>query len=284
MMDLDEPRVYKISKNKLTYSILIIFLVAAGSFSDYKEFFVGWLVFLSLFALFLFVPFVYKLIVSDEAISSINLFRTQTLEWNEISEIQFKSGGILLKNSDDSIKVLVKSQIDDFPEVVKLIQYKRSHLWKSHLITEFHQRVLENVLVFVMGLAFILFTLQTFFVDGFSKNDIFPVLGMMAFFAFLVWFGVSKIHKVFIDGDTLIVKYLFWNRKYHVSKIASINLQQKMEKNLVRYPVYIYLKNGKKIVLESTKEGNPILLNALEQWLEIHQKNTSQISSNTEIF
>lgn len=284
MTNLDEPRVYKMAKDKLIYSIMAIILVTFGLFLDVKRFDLGYLIVLGLIAIFLFFPFTYKLLISNEAISSINLFRIKTLEWNEISEIQFKSGGILLKNSDDSIKVLVKSQVDGFPEIVKLIQHKRSHVWNSQSITEFHQGILENLLILIFGLTLAVLVLRTFFIDGLSKDDAVLILGTIVMVSFAIWFGVSKIRKISIDDDSLIVKYLLWNRKYHSSEIISVSLEQKMEKNLVKYPVYIYLESGKKIVLEKVKEGNPVLLSSLEQWLGVHKKATSQISNNAENF
>lgn len=262
-----EPQVFRLAKNRLTYSITAIVIIAIISFLEFKNLLV-WLFFLFPIALYLFVPFVYRLIVSDEAISSINLFGTKTLEWIEVAEIKPKSGGIVLINIDSDIKVFINPQIEDYPEVVKFIQQKRPELWKLQETTEFHQNILQNIFMLVVGAGPLVMIGAVVIREGLSKDGIVPVLGVFAFCAFAIWSGTSKIRMLSLEENILTVKYLFWRRQFHMNEVESVSLEQEMNKNQINYFVHIKLKDGNQIVLERVNEGNPILVNVLENWLK----------------
>jgi hypothetical protein len=223
---------------------------------------------LGLFVLYLFVPFLYKLVVSNEAISSVNYFRTQTLAWNEIAGIKPKSGGTLLTNNDDDIKVYVNSQIDGYPEVIKLLQEKCPNLWILQETTVFHQSILESLFLVVIGFGFMFFMISSMIDKGFSIQKDYLFLAVLGVCLIVVWKGFSQIRELSFDNDLLVIKHLGWKNRFHVSEVRSVGLEQQMNKNEILYPVHIRLKNGKQVILEKVKEGNPILLSALEQWLE----------------
>ena len=225
--------------------------------------------------LYLFMPFVYRLVVSDEAISSINLFRTRTLAWNDITEIRPKNGSIVLVNANDDIDVFVNPQIDDYPEVIKFIQQKRSDLWKLQQTTEFHQGIVESVYLLILGAGFLALIGLAIFREGFSADRIGLFLLVCAICAVAIWKGLSKIRALSLENEVLIVKYILWKQPYHVRKVESVSLEQQMNKNQVNYPIHIRLSNGHQIILENIKEGNPILLDALEQWLLRYKKTIS---------
>lgn len=67
-----------------------------------------------------------------------------------------------------------------------------------------------------------------------------------------------------MDGDILVIKQLIGEHQFHVSEVLSVSMEQKFGKNVVTYPVRIRIKNKKDIVIEKAKEGNSILVNALE--------------------
>ena len=270
----EEPQVYKLARNKLIYSIVAIIFIATASFLETKKISLGWLVFLVLLVIYLFIPFLYRLIVSNEAISSINYFRAQTLEWSEINEIRLKRNGIMLFNADDSIKVFIDSQIDGYPGIVKLLQQKRPELWKLQETTEFHQSIFESTLLLVIGIGIFLFAIYSIVKNKLS-NDVIVLILLAAVSAYLVWGGLSRIRKVSIDNDSLLVKYLLWERIIHAGDIQSIALEQQMNKNKINYFAHVRLKNGKEIVLENIKEGNPIFVSTIEQWLENNKRYSS---------
>jgi len=267
-----EPRVYGLSRNRLTYSIAAFIAVAVMSFLDIRKVSVGWLIFLILLAIFLFIPFLYKLVVSNEAISSINLFRTETLAWNEVIEIKPKNNGLLLLNADNSIKVFVSPQIDEYPDVIKLIQQKLSYLWHSNETAEFHQGIVETIIQLFMGIGLLLFVAFWIFSKGLASDVIIPAIVTLIASTFFIWNGLTKIRKLSLQDDFLVVDYVFWQRQLHVKEVESVYLEQEMGKNQISYPVYIRLQDGKQIVLKKVREGNPVLLSALEQWLQKYQK------------
>jgi hypothetical protein len=261
-----EPRVYGVAKNKSIYAIVTVVFIAFITLLDIKEFSSVWLFFLIPLLLYLFIPFLYKLIISDETISSINFFRKQSLGWNEITEIRPNNGGISLINTDGDIKVFINSQIDGYPEVVKLVQQKRSDLWKFLDVLEFHQNIIENIILLIMGVGFFILMGSILFQNGVSSDGIIPSLIVLAIGVFLIWKGSAKIHRVSLENEMLVIKYIFWKRQFHVNEVESVSMERGLGKNEILYPVYIKLKNGKQVILQKVKEGNPILLNALENW------------------
>ncbi len=269
-----EPQVFRLAKNRLTYSITAIVIIAIISLLEFKNLLI-WLFFLFPLALYLFIPFVYRLIVSDEATSSINLFGTKTLEWIEVAEIKPKSGGIVLINVGSDIKVFINPQIEDYPEVVKFIQQKRPDLWKLQETSEFHQNILQNIFMLLTGVGLFAMIGIAVFREGFTNGLIVPVLGMLVICAFAIWSGISKIRMLSLQENILIVKYLFWRRQFHVNEVESVGLEQEMNKNRINYSVHIKLKDGTKIVLERVNEGNPILVSTLENWLKKYKVSSS---------
>jgi hypothetical protein len=197
------------------------------------------------------------------------------LEWNEIAEIKPKNNGLILVNADDSIRVFINSQIDDYPEVIKFIQQKLRDLLKLQQSTEFHQNIIESSFLLIFGVGLLLFVIYSVFGDGLSNNLIVPIFAALAASIFLVWNGLSKIRKLSLENDLLVIDYIFWKQQYHAKEIEAVGLEQKMNKNQISYPVYISLQKGKQIVVEKVKEGNPILLNALEEWLQKYKKSLS---------
>ncbi|MBM4425735.1 MAG: hypothetical protein FJ031_00710 [Chloroflexi bacterium] len=117
--NFDEPQIYRVSKYKFAYSILVLIAIIVSTVIEKiptpPPICLASFVFL---AIYLLLPHTYKLVISNEAISSINYLRTGTLEWNEIAEIENKNGSLLLRNQDGSVKVSVNQQIDGYPEVI----------------------------------------------------------------------------------------------------------------------------------------------------------------------
>ncbi len=271
---LSEPQVYGLAKNRLIYSVVAIVVIAFVSFLEFNNY-LAWFIFVIAFAFYLFIPFVYRLVVSDEAISSIHLLSTQTMEWFEIVEIYPKNSGIVLVNIDTDNNVFINSQIEDYPEVVKIIQQKRPDLWKLQDTSEFHQNIIESIFMLTIGTGLLFMIGLMVFQEGFSKDGVVLVLGMLAICAFITWTGLSKIRGISLEGNILIVKYIFWNQQFHVDEIKSVGLEQEVNKTQVNYSVHIKLKNGSQVVLQKVKEGNVILINALENWLKKYKVSSS---------
>jgi hypothetical protein len=270
--DFDEPKSYGIAKARLYYNIFAILFIVVGVFIvDRTPFTAVCLVPLAGLVLYSFLPFTYKLIVSNEAISSINLLGAKTLEWNEIAEVATKKNGLLLINRDGDEKVFINQQIDDYPVVIGFIQRQRPELWKQNDIRVFHQNIIEATFSGILAFPIIYIAIAMSLENGFSFiQDVLAILIGLLIGGVLLWQGV-KIREISFDMDYLVAKYIAWERRVHVSEISSVTLEQRLGKNEISYPVHIKLENGKQLVLEKVKEGNPILLNAMEKWMEIHK-------------
>lgn len=266
--NFDEPQIYRISKYKLAYSILVLIAIVVSTVIEKlptpPPICLASFVFL---AIYLLLPHTYKLVVSNEAISSINYLRTGTLEWNELAEIENKNGNLLLRNQDGSIKVLVNQQIDGYPEVIKFIKKQRPDLWNLDDIQTFHQNYLDELFQILFGIVIFIAGIWLLIQEGFSMQEagIFFIFMLLA--GWLFFSGATKIRRIFLDGDILVIDQLIGERQIHVSEVLSVSMEQGFGKNFVTYPVRIRIRNKKDIVIEKAKEGNSILVNALEMWM-----------------
>jgi hypothetical protein len=266
--NFDEPQIYRISKYKLAYSILVLIAIVLSTVIEKiptpPPICLASFVFL---AIYLLLPHTYKLVVSNEAISSINYLRTGTLEWNELAEIENKNGNLLLRNQDGSIKVTVNQQIDGYPEVIKFIKEQRPDLWNLDDTQTFHQGYLEEIFQILFGIVIFIAGIWLLMQEGFSMQNAVIFFMFMLLAGWLFFSGVIKVRKIFMDGDVLVIKQLIGDRQFHVSEVLSVSMEQKFGKNVVTYPVRIRIRNKKDIVIEKAKEGNSILVNALEMWM-----------------
>ena len=264
----DEPKTFTIAKYRFFYSIIVL-IVIVGTLIFQKEppppICIGSV---ALLAMYLFLPFTYKLIVSDEAISSINLLGIKTLKWNQVAEIALKNGNLLLNNRDGDMKVTVNQQIDDYPEVLKFIKQQRPELWKLDDIHTFHQNYLERAFSVFMGFVVLVMGIWAIMENGWTSEMIVPLLFIFSMSMFLIFYGLMRIRKLSLDEDKLVVTYLIWERQIHVSEVWSVSLEQQYGKNIITYPIHIRIRDKKDIVVEKVKEGNPILVNAIELWME----------------
>ena len=266
----DEPKVFGIARFRLWYSIISILGVVGLMIFGNENYPVICFGLVAMFAIYLFLPFTYKLIVSDEAISSINLWGAQTLAWNEVAEIRPKNENFLLSNRDGDVKVFVNQQIDGYPEVINFIKRRRADLWQSDETSTFHQSIVEATISGIVGLIIIYAITTEVLKNDISPDQVMPLLffGLMA--AVLLWQTV-KIREIAFDREYLIAKYIVGERQIHVSEIKSVGLEQKMGKNEISYPVHIQLRNGKRLVLEKVQEGNSMLVNTIENWMNKHK-------------
>lgn len=272
VIKFDEPKSYGVSKYRLTYSVAVIALIVGSMIFNKEPIPPICFGLVAILAIYLFLPFVYRLIVSDEAISSINLFGARTLEWNEVAEIGIKNGHLVLSNRDNDIKVTVNQQIEGYPEVIEFIKQQLRNLWNLDDIKIFHQSYLEQTFSGLIGLAIPVLGVWIIFQEGFTRQTGFVLVLTILFSAFLVIPSLFHIRQLSIDGDVLVVQHLIWKRQLHVNEVWSVTLEQKYGKNVVTYPVHIRVKDKKDIVVEKAKEGNPILVNAIESWMKKYKE------------
>lgn len=270
----NEPKSYGFAKYRLFYSILGVIVIVGLMIFDKDPTPPICFGLVAVFAIYLFLPFTYRLIISDEAISSINLFGVRTLEWNEVAEIGSKNGHIVLSNRDNDVKVTVNQQIDSYPEVIKFIKQQLPNLWDLDDIRIFHQSYLEQTFTGLLGLGIPVLGVWVIVQEGFTRQTGFVLVGTVLFSAVLVIPNLFHIRQLSIEEDVLVVQYLVWKRQFHVNEVWSVALEQKYGKNVVTYPVHIRVRDKKDIVVEKAKEGNPILVNSIESWIKKYKGTT----------
>jgi hypothetical protein len=134
-----------------------------------------------------------------------------------------------------------------------------------------HQNIFEATFLGAMGLLIIFGTITFSLKDEFSFGQDAPTILFGLFIGcVLIWQGI-KIREITFDMDYLVVKYIAGERRFRVNDIQSVSLEQRMGKNEISYPVHIKLTDGKQLVIEKAKEGNPILVNAIETWMKTYK-------------
>lgn len=268
----EEPKAYSMSKYRLGYSSLVIIIFIGLAIFDNKPTPPICYGLIGIFAIYLFFPFTYRLIVSNEAISSVSIFGAKTLEWNEIAEVRMKDENLFLDNRDGDVTVVVKQQIESYQEVIKFIQTRIPNQWKLVDIQSFHQNYFEQIFITALGLIIFSMALWKLIQEGISKDSIFILLILLAISLFLVIPNFFHVRKLTLDGDILTVAYIVRKRQIHVDNVLSVILEQEYGKNVVNYPVTIIVRNGNNITVKKVKEGNPILVNAIETWIKKYKR------------
>jgi hypothetical protein len=174
---------------------------------------------------------------------------------------------LFLSNKDGDIKVNVNQQIDGYSDVIRFIKQQRPELWRINDVNTFHQNFAESLVSVLMGFGIFLGGGWAIFKNDVTVDDVLPVLFVLGISVFLAFTGFSKTLKLSLDEDTLVLHHLVWKREFHITDILSVGLEQQYAKNAVLYPVHIKVRGKKDIVIEKVKEGNPMLVNAIELWM-----------------
>jgi len=260
------PQVYRLPKSRFIYSVAILIAIAGMSFwGATPQFLIGRLIFLTVVAANLFIPFRYRLVVSDKVISSIDGLTEQTLMWDEVAEIIPERDGVfLLPDQQSDIGIYINSQIESYSEVIGCARQKRPDLLKFEDITEFHQSNIESLFLLVVG-ACLMFRLGgTFLRNALVNGNITQLLLLLALSALIIWKSISKIHSLSLLDDTLIIRYFFWHQAFKVNEIELVELEQQMEEEPPSDFVHIRLKNETEIVLDKVLEGNSVLVSVIK--------------------
>lgn len=270
---MNEPRTYQQSPALLIF-IMIVFAIIFGSlfFAIGTESFLIEIIFggaiLIIFGIAV-LSLTGKTIISEEEITTKNLFGEKTLRWTEINRA-FGSGiRIKLQNSDGDVTVSPSPQVPGYEEIVEWIGRKRPDLFSPQEYGEMRRGFVNLIGVAVLGLLF-LGALLGFAVEGVNSSDtsalisaIF-VLGIIVFAFF--WMIFASPQSVTIDGRSLVLKYVFNQKTLPADEIASVNFSYTRTRNGKQYFIALYLKDRKTIRISGLGVSLPIAYLVLKNW------------------
>ena len=274
---MNEPRVYKNSPFLfgllfLMFAILLsAFFFAAGD-SDPSSLMVMIpfaLLFVFLF-IFLVVRATAQTIISEDEISTKTLLGTKSLRWSEVSRVSGRGYAIKLHNFDGDVTVAPATQLPGYDEVVNWIGMKRPDLFSPLEYAEMKKGWAGTIIFSLVGL---------FLLAGLGFFALTQAGDILAPFLVFVVFGLISVVSVFttpqsvtIQGDTIVIDYLFNQKTFSAKEISSIDLRYTQTRNGRNYFVAVTLLNRKAIHLSGFTLSLPVICLVLRNW---HKKSTS---------
>jgi len=278
---MNQPREYK---NSLFYTLLVIIVVGASIFTLLALIGVEQTGFIMLplavvFAIFS-AAFLYtavsKTSVSEDEISSKNLFGTKTLKWSEIARVSGNGYATKLHNSDGDVTVALSSRLPGYQEVVELIGAKRPELFNPQGYSKMSKGLMGVVSVLAlsfMGLGFSALGVFAYIISDSKdmKDVMLSAAGVLMGLAFTGMYLFAP-WSVTIQGRSLTIGYLFTRKTLTAEEIASINFGHAQTRRGGRnYYVLIAKKGGAGIQISGLKPSVPIAYLVLKNW---HTQNT----------
>lgn len=271
---MNEPRVYKNSPFIFGFLILVFGILFFGFFinlgGDNWYIMVPFGLIFGLVFLFAFLSMTSKTIITDEEISTQNLLGTKTLRWSEINQVSGWGHAIKLRDMDRNLTVAPSPQLPGYPEVVEWIGIKRPDLFSPMEYSEMSKSWAATAAFPIAGLAMLGLGAFLYTQTQSNGDTFFPVI-LLAFvgLGFLVA-TITSIQAVSIQGNSIVIGYLFNQKTLLADEIASVDLSYTQTRNGKNYFIALYLANKKTIRLAGLKPNLPLVFLVLKNW---HKKN-----------
>ena len=267
---MNEPRVYKNSPFVFVL-LLVMFVVLFGAvfFAAGDNNFSNLLVMIpfALMFAFLFLYLVFtataQTIISNDEISTKNLLGTKTLTWSEINRVSGRGNRIKLHNFDGDVTVAPSPQLPGYPEVVEWIGDKRPDLFNPQEYREMSRSWMGTIMLPVLGLLFlgVGFFLYT------QNNELFYPLVIFLIMGFIfIGTPLFSPQAIAIEGNSIVLGYLFNRKIYPANEIASINLSFTQTRNGKNYFILISLANRRSIRISGLSPNLPVVCLVLKNW------------------
>ena len=281
---MNEPRVYKNSPflfilMLLIFGVLFIGLVSAMGRETWYIMIPFALAFGIIF-LVAMLSLTSKTIISDEEISTQNLLGTKTLRWSEINQVSGWGHAIKLRDMDRNLTVAPSPQLPGYPEVIEWIGIKRPDLFSPMEYAEMSKSWAATAAFPIAGLAMLGLGAFLYTQTQSNGDTFFPVI-------FLVFVGLgfliatfTSIQAVSIEGNSIVIGYLFNQKTLLADEIASVNLSYTQTRNGKNYFVALYLTNKKTVRLSGLRPNLPVVYLVLKNW---HRKNTGTNNSSSRL-
>ena len=271
---MNEPRVYKHSVMLNVIVLLFAGLILLGVlFSGYMTEPVV-LASLGIFLVVVIPMMIFNLtqqtIVSEDEISSQNIFGLKTLRWSEINRVSGRGNAIKLHNADGDVTVSLSPRLPGYEEVIEVIGKKRVDLFNAQdysVMTRGLGGLLSTILAVlflcgaVLGLGAIIYESSASITE-----IIIPLLivGVMI----LVGFGMtlSRPTSLTLNGNSLKIKYLFGQKNLSADEIQNVNFAYRQTRNGKIYFIALYLGGSKSVRISGIGPSLPIVYLVLKNW------------------
>jgi hypothetical protein len=272
---MNEPRIYKQPVFNWIAIVFLTIVLFGGVFGmsisrDFTLLLIFAIIFILLIGFSIF-SLTAKTIISEDEISSQNLLGTKTLRWSEISRVSGSGYGIKLHNYDGDVTVAPSPQLPGYEEVIEIIGAKRPDLFNPQEYSEMTRGWMGILAQSFAGLVAIGFGI---FIYLDTKEFVFPLIFAFVIGLVIIGMAVFAPQSVTIDGNSIIVNYLFNQKTLRANEIDSISLGYTQTRNGKNYYVQITQKSGGNIRISNVKPNLPVAYHVLKNW---HKKNATNI-------
>ena len=281
---LNEPRTYRNPTLPLIFAILmLVAILIIGIFTfitflnlnqDQNTFFfiLPFGIIIISIGIILVLAMTSKTVISDTEISSQNILGTKSLRWDEIHRVSGSGYGIKLHNFDGDVTVSPNSQLPGYEEVVEWIGIKRPDLFNPQEYGEMRRNWAGTIL----SIAVVILIVGFGVLGGISSSQWFPSVFFLVIGLVILATIFSTPQSVSIQGNSLLIKYLFSEKALRVDAIELIQLAYQRSRNGKNYYVRLNLPDKKTIRISNMNPGLPIVYWTLKNW---HKRNVVKDSS-----
>jgi hypothetical protein len=214
-----------------------------------------------------FLSMTSKTIISDDEISSQSILGTKILRWSEIHRVSGRGYGIKLHNFDGDVTVSPSQRLPRYEEVIEWIGVKRPDLFSPQEFGEMTKSWVVTIFLPMLGLLFMGIAFF-FFIQ--SSDALFPLLIFFIIGLLIIGMTLTSPQAISIQGNSIVIGYLFKQRTLPASEITSINLRYTQTRNGKQYYVALDLSSRSTIRISGLSPSLPIVYLVLKNW---HRKN-----------
>jgi len=287
---MNEPRVYKNSPATLiVIVVLFIFLIAGIVFGvgfDDATFIIP----IALFALIIFgsvfIAVSAKTSISDEEITTSNIFGSRTIRWTELHRVSGRGYNIKLHNFDGDVTVVPNSGLPGYEEVVEFIGKKRPDLFSPQEYGEMRRGIGPFLMMGFVTILLCAGSIGLALSIADSPDLSFVNFAPLLIFVFIVIiFGATTLsipRAVTLESGSLNLKYLFSEKTLRADEISFIQLGYTQTRNGKHYYIALHLTNRKNIRLSGLGVSLPIAYLTLKNWhqINLHGQSANQRASS----
>lgn len=283
---MNEPRVYKHSVFLPIIFLLLFLFIGTVLFFNFNA--VGGVVVVPLMAVVGLVfgiatlTYLSKTIISDDEISTQNIFGLNTLRWSEIRRVSGRGYRIKLHNFDEDVTVSPSPEVPGYEEIIEVIGAKRPDLFSPMEYNEMRRGAgsiaqLFIVMIIVIGMV-VGFMVAISSTSDTSTFSFFPLVIMVIVILVVGALSLSAPRSISLDGNTLTLKYLFNEKNLTADEISSVQFSFTRTRNGKHYFVALNLANRKTIRVSGLSISLPVAYLVLKNWLKNNKQGQSRQS------
>jgi hypothetical protein len=205
-----------------------------------------------------------KTIISDDGISTRNIFGEKNLRWSEISRVSGRGNEIKLHNLDGDVTLAPSIELAGYEEVIETIGQKRPDLFSAFQLPSIKKSAEYAIILPLIGALVIALGIFLWLEEGDIAILPLVILSILG----VVVFGISAYQprSVQVEGSSLRIKYLLSEKTVSAADIRFVKLGFTRARNGKNYLIQFDLISGKPLRISGLSPSLPIVYLVLKKW------------------